>query len=142
VSDHVEDALYQELRTTAAVYNLIGGSGDSAKLYDEWVPQNVALEYVWFERDSNPKHNRLSGQSGLDEANFTFYVVASTRAKRKDLADALSSALRALRQKTVQSVWFHGVLQTDERDSVISEGDGSQGKRYVTEQDYTVFSAR
>ena len=89
-----ETQLNAVLKAAGAVTSIVG-SGTSARIYPDVVPQEIALPCIAFSRTGTEVLGTLSSAVVSTRASIECWCMASTRAAAETLADAVQSACAA-----------------------------------------------
>ena len=133
----IDGAILGRLKAVTAITNIVG-TGTSARIYAEKLPQDPTLEAITFKHVSGDRIHAFGQDSGLVMARYQLDAWGNTWAESRDLADAIrgNGAGNAFSR-------FRGTQDTTVVDDVLLDNelatfeDESEG--YRTVQDYLIW---
>ena len=133
----VDGAILGRLKAVTAITDIVG-TGASARIYAEKLPQNTALEAITFRHISGERTHAFGKDSGLARARFQLDAWGNTWEDSRDLADAIrgdgnGSALSRF-SGTQDTTVIDDVMLDNELSTFEDESEG-----YRTIQDYLVY---
>ena len=117
--------------------NTLIGSGASARMYPDMLPQGSSLPAIAYWRVSTIHDQYLGRLSGMAAARIQFDCFASTRAGANALAEALKDCGLMNMRGVYSGCMIHAVeLDSGQRHYIDAPSDGSDEHRYVSSQDF------
>lgn len=120
MSSNAEKLLHTRLASNPLVSGLV-----ASRVYPVIAPQNAALPYIVYSRNSTQNVNSASGYSGSAIAQITVSSWAKTYSGAKALADAVRAALNGWRdQGASPKIDLASIV--DESDDLLAPEDGNE----------------
>ena len=134
----ITDTIRFKLKTISEITDLVG-TGDNARIFDQYQKQNAALPHIVFEVFEGISNEFLSGITGIAENRIQITCFGATQSASSSLADLVRRALQAFRG-TVDGQKINGITSASgfEYGHDRPKVKGSSQYRFWTSRDYLV----
>ncbi len=134
----ITDTLRPRLKSLASITDLVG-SGDNARIFDEYQKQDAALPHIVFEVFEGFSTEHLGGITGIAENRIQISCFGVTQLAANDLADLVRRALQGFRG-TIDGQKINGITSASgfEHGHDRPKVTGSTNYRFWTSRDFNV----
>lgn len=132
----VESALYDHLRTSGPVAELVGTS-----IYPVNAPVSVPVPRIIYQKISESKAEHTGGACGLTSCLFQFSCWADNELQAVAISQAVRNRIHGFHGAMgAELLYVHAVLFDGSTDQVEPPDDGSDNYLYARQETYRVIS--
>lgn len=111
---------------------------ETMKVFHQQAPTDMPRPYIVYVRNDGNHANHLLGDSGLDQAQYTFDVWGNNSLDHAEIAELLRLGINALIGIIVNSVNFRSIFVDNDIDGIFIPTDNSQKGEYRTSVTYSI----
>jgi hypothetical protein len=137
--------LSQDTAAMTALYDAIKytptGDSETIRFFHQEAPTGIPKPYIVYSAVEGDHAKHLLGDSGMNQAEYSFNVWGSNTLDHGQIAELLRLAFNGLIGKTVSGVNFRSIFVNQDIEDILFPVDNSQKGEYRTSATYSVTYA-